>query len=159
MVGLRDTKTIGAVVLAISVLTYLNGCSISNSAGSTSDSAGSLAKSSESISDSSTSSSDDEVNEKQTDDNRYGNEIQDFTVTYLRSNTAYFNKHAFMKGVSDIAAQHGIVDWEANPKTYRAIGKGLRKARVAGVTYDAYKKQLSNGDVSKMDDLQEGYDD
>lgn len=156
MVTLGHTRTLYLAVLGVSAVLALGGCSISDSVGSISDSAGSIAKSSESISDSSTSSSKSK-DAKETDDNRYENEVQDFTVTYMRTNSSRADQHAFMEGISDVASQNGIVDWEANPKTYRAIGKGLKKAKVTGAQYDKYKKQFTGGDTGKMDDIQEGY--
>jgi len=63
-----------------------------------------------------------------------------------------------MKGISDVASQNGIVDWEANPKTYRGIGKGLKKAKISSIQYEMYKKKFTNNDAGKMDSLQEGYD-
>jgi hypothetical protein len=159
MVILGRTKTLYLAVLGVSALLVLGGCSISDSVGSISDSSGSLAKSSGSISDSSTSSSKSgEKDTKKTDDNRYENEIKDFTVTYFRTNASHADQHAFMKGISDVASQNGIVDWEANPKTYRSIGKGLKKAKISSAQYEIYKKQFTNGDTGKMDDIQEGYD-
>ena len=159
MVALSRLKTICFVVLGACAVLALNACSISNSVGSISDSAGSIAKSSESISDSSTSSSkNNDKDEKKIDDNRYENEVKDFTVTYMRTNSSHTDQHAFMKGISDVASQNGIVDWEAKPKTYRAIGKGLKKANISGIQYDNYKRQFTNGDSGKMSDIQEGYD-
>jgi hypothetical protein len=146
-------------VLAVTAALFLNACSISDSVGSISDSAGSSAKSSGSVSDSSGSSSKtDKKDDKEANGERYENEVQDFTVTYMRTNADHVEQRSFMKGISDVASQNGIVDWEANPKTYRAIGKGLRKARVSGAQYDMYKKQFANGDSGKMEDIQEGYD-
>ncbi|MBM4208618.1 MAG: putative lipoprotein [Gammaproteobacteria bacterium] len=126
--GLGKIKATGFAVLIINALLNMSACSISNSAGSASDSAGSLAKSSESISDSSASSSNGDTAEKKADDNRYPESAQDYTVTFVRANAASFDINTFLKGLSNVAGQHGIVDWEANPKTYRAIGKGLKKA-------------------------------
>jgi hypothetical protein len=155
---LGNVKTMSFAVLGVSAVFSLSGCSISDSVGSISDSSGSIAKSSESISNSSTSSNKSGEKDKKIDDNRYENEIQDFTVTYMRTNSSHANQHAFMKGISDVASQNGIVDWEANPKTYRGIGKGLKKAKISGIQYDSYKKKFSNGDNGKMDDIQEGYE-
>jgi hypothetical protein len=154
---LGNVKTMSFAVLGVSAVFALSGCSISDSVGSISDSAGSIAKSSESISNSSTSSNKNREKDKNTDDNRYENEIQDFTVTYLRTNSSRADQNGFMEGISDVASQNGIVDWEANPKTYRGIGKGLKKAKISGIQYELYKKQFSNGDSGKMGDIQEGY--
>lgn len=158
MVSLRYTKPFISAAFALTAALCLNACSFSQSSGSASDSAGSIAKSSESISDSSKSSSGDDKKDNKPDDNRYESEVQDFTVTYFRANATIADKNSFMKSISDLASQNGIVDWEANPKTYRAIGSGLRKARISGTQYDGYKKQLSDGDKGKMDDIQDGYD-
>jgi hypothetical protein len=158
MVTLSHIRTLCLVVLGASAVLALSGCSISDSVGSISDSAGSIAKSSGSISNSSASSNKSSEKDKKTYDNRYENEIQDFTVTYLRTNSSQADQNSFMEGISDVASQNGIVDWEANPKTYRAIGKGLKKAKISGIQYDSYKKKFSNGDSGKMDDIQEGYD-
>lgn len=137
--------------LYFAAVLIVTGCSIS-------DSAGSLSRSSESGSDSSKSSSESSRTEsKEVETNAYEQEIQDFTVTYLRTNPAVIDQQSFMKGVSDVASQHGIVDWEANPKTYRGIGKGLKKAKISGDLYRLYLKKFSNSDTGKMDDIQEGY--
>ncbi len=144
---------IGLLAFGFGSVLSLYGCSIS-------DSVGSISKSSESISDSSKSSSNSSESEtKKNDNNTYEDEVKDFTVTYLRSNSGLADRNSFMKGISDVASQNGIVDWEANPKTYRAIGKGLKKAKISTVQYELYKKKLTNGDVGKMDDIQEGYED
>lgn len=157
MVSLDQTKVLYFVALVVSVALSMGGCSISTSAGSISESGGSIANSSESISDSSASSSKTDEKEEKTDEKRYESEVQDFTVTYIRTNSGLEDQNGFMKGISDVASQYGIVDWEANPKTYRGIGKGMKKANVSGIQYDSYKNQLSNGDKGKMDDIQEGY--
>lgn len=158
MVTLGYTRTLCFVVLGISTALALNGCSISDSSGSISDSSGSFAKSSESISDSSTTDKNDSKTSVDSKGSRYENEIKDFTVTYLRTNSSYTNQNSFMKGISDVASQNGIVDWEANPKTYRGIGKGLKKAKISGAQYQVYKKKFTDGDSDKMDDIQEGYE-
>lgn len=149
------------VAIGIVTALALHGCSISNSSGSVSDSAGSIAKSSESISDSSKSSSkDDEKSDKkdnQADLNRFENEVTDYTVTYVRANAVKLDRNEFMTGISDVATQNGVVDWESKPNTYRAIGRGLKRVRVSSTLYEDYKRQLSDGDASKVDDIVDGY--
>lgn len=158
MVTLGSTRKLKFAALGLGLAFLLSSCSISDSVGSISDSSGSLAKSSESISDSSTSSSKDSEKAKKSDTKLYEREVEDFTVTYLRTNSTDSDQEAFMKGISDVASQNGIVDWEANPKTYRAIGKGLRKARVSGTEYESFKLKIAEGDKGKLQDIQEGYD-
>ncbi len=145
------------LLLILSLGFALSGCSISDSSGSLSDSSGSIAKSSESISDSSTDDKKEEKKTPERTDSAYENEVADFTVTYLRTNAGRVNQTSFMKGISDIASDNGIVDWEANPKTYRAIGKALSRNQVSGNLYESYKRQFAGNDFGKMRDIQDGY--
>ena len=152
MLNIGHSVKIGLLALSLSSTLWLYGCSIS-------DSVGSISRSSESFSDSSKSSSkSSEGDSKTVDNNVYENEVKDFTATYLRTNPNLTDRDSFMKGISDVASQHGIVDWEANPKTYRGIGKGLKKAKISDAQYELYKKKFSDGDHGKMDDIQEGYE-
>ncbi|NOU22084.1 MAG: putative lipoprotein [Methyloglobulus sp.] len=146
---LGNVKTMSLAVLGVSAALTLSGCSISDSVGPISGSTGSSASSNNSS----------EKDKKADDDNRYENEVQDFTVTFLRTNSSQANQNSFMKGISDVASQNSIVDWEANPQTYRGIGKGLKKAKISGYQLEFYKKKFANGDSGKMDDIQEGYED
>jgi hypothetical protein len=149
MVGLIHLKMFCLMAFGISAALALSGCAISNNVRPVLDGSGSsLSSSQEGGKDS-----------RESGGNGYETEVQDFTVTYLRTNAGQTNQNAFMEGISDVASQNGIVDWEANPKTYRGIGKGLRKAKISGYQYEGYKKKFSNGDVGKMDDIQEGYGD
>ncbi len=153
MICLNRLNKLGLVTVASIATLWLSGCSIS-------DSVGSLSRSSESFSDSSKSSSKSSESDTQKPDNTaYEHEVKDFTVTYLRTNSGVVDRNGFMKGISDIASQNGIVDWEANPKTYRAIGKGLKKAKITSAQYDAFKRIFTDGDSGKMADIQEGYED
>lgn len=153
MINFGRLTNIGLFSLCLSGAFWLSGCSIS-------DSVGSISRSSESFSDSSKSSSkSSESDSKKSDNNAYENEVKDYTITYLRTNSGLSERNSFMKGISDVASQNGIVDWEANPKTYRAIGKGLKKAKISGAQYEMYKRKFTDGDHGKMDDIQEGYED
>ena len=153
MINFGRLTKIGLFSLCLSTALWLSGCSIS-------DSVGSISRSSESFSDSSKSSSkSSESDTKKSENNAYENEVKDYTITYLRTNSGLAERNSFMKGISDVASQNGIVDWEANPKTYRAIGKGLKKAKISGAQYEMYKRKFTDGDHGKMDDIQEGYED
>ncbi len=153
MINFGKLIKMGLFSLCLSNALWLSGCSIS-------DSVGSISRSAESFSDSSKSSSkSSESDSKKTDNNTYEDEVKDYTVTYLRTNSGYAERNSFMKGISDVASQNGIVDWEANPKTYRAIGKGLKKSKITGAQYEMYKRKFTDGNRGKMDDIQEGYED
>lgn len=123
----------------------VSGCSFSHSSESISDSVGSL---SDSSSDSSESNK----------EKKYENEVSDYTMAYVKSTHTSADYNSYLKGLSDIAAKIGINDWEKEPKTYIAIGKGLKKAGLEGVAYETYKKNLAGSDPGKMQNIQKGYD-
>jgi hypothetical protein len=158
MIFYSKFKLIVAHVLCVATLLPLSGCSISNSVGSTSDSAGSMAKSSESISGSSASSSKSSEKDAAIKNTHYENETQEFTVSYLRANPDQTDQNSFMKGISAVATRHGIVDWEANPHTYHAIGKGLKNVNITKNQLNNYKQAFTYGDNAKMTAVQQGYE-
>ncbi len=118
------------------------GCSFSDSSRSISDSVGSISESSSSSSQS----------------KKYENDVSDYTQAYVKSSHAEANYASFVKGLSDIAAKRGVVNWEEDSKTYIAIGKGLKKAGVEGTAYETYKKNFAESDPEHMKDIQKGYD-
>ena len=124
------------------------GCSFSDSSRSFSDSSGSISDSVGSISESSGSSQ----------SKKYENEVSDYTQAYVKSKHAEADYTSFVKGLSDIAAKRGVVNWEEDNKTYIAIGKGLKKAGVEGTAYETYKKNFAESDQEHMKDIQKGYD-
>ena len=138
-------KTLLAVLPLIAA-----GCSFSESSGSLSDSSGSISDMTSSIISSPSSASD--------KDKKYDNEVADYTMAYVKSSHKQADYASYLKGLSDIAAKRGIANWDQEPKTYIAIGKGLKKSGVEGITYETYKKNFANGDSEKMKSIQKGYD-
>jgi hypothetical protein len=139
-----------AVVLVLPLIA--TGCSFSDSSRSISDSSGSISDSVGSLSDSFDSSESSQSNK----DKKYENEVSDYTMAYVKSSHADYN--SYLKGLSDIAAKIGIVNWDQEPKTYIAIGKGLKKAGVEGTAYETYKKNFADSDQAKMQNIQKGYE-
>ncbi|MGJ0485277.1 MAG: putative lipoprotein [Methylomicrobium sp.] len=137
---------LNAVILALPLL--VTGCSFSESSRSISDSV-------ESISDSSGSSSESSESNRE---KKYENEVSDYTMAYVKSSHTAADYNGFLKGLSDIAAKKGIVNWDQEPKTYIAIGKGLKKAGIDGIAYETYKKNLANSDQKKIENIQKGYE-
>jgi hypothetical protein len=135
-----------SVILVLSLISA--GCSFSGSSESFSDSSESISDSVSSISESS-----DSDKEKQ-----YENEVSDYTMAYVKSSQAGADYNSFQKGLSDIAAKMGIVNWNQDPKTYIAIGKGLKKAGIEGISYETYKKNVANADQENMRNIQKGYE-
>ena len=121
----------------------ISGCSFSDSSGSISDSTSSIISSPSSISDK---------------DKKYQNEVSDYTMAYVKSSNAGADYSSFLKGLSDIAAKKGINNWDQEPKTFIAIGKGLKKAGLEGIAYETYKKNFAGSDEKKMQNIQEGYE-
>lgn len=134
-----------AVILSFPLL--IAGCSFSESSESISDSI-------ESSFDSFSSSSDSSKSNKE---NKYENEVSDYTMAYVKSSKES-DYAGYLKGLSDIAAKRGIVNWDQEPKTYTAIGKGLKKAGIEGIEYETYKKNFAGSDATKMRNIQEGYE-
>jgi len=112
---------ITAMFLLFAVFSLLSGCSISYSVGKSSDS---ISASSDSISDSSGGDDDEEA---ESTANAYGEDIAAATKHYALYQT---KREQFMQTVSNIARNHGIVDWEQEKLTYTAMGRGLKQAGI-----------------------------
>jgi hypothetical protein len=151
--GRFNRKHFNALILALPLLA--TGCSFSESSGSISGSVESISDSVESLSDSAGSSSESSESDRE---KRYENEVSDYTIAYVKSSHTETDYNGFLKGLSDIAAKKGIANWDQEPKTYIAIGKGLKKAGIDGAAYETYKKNLANSDQQKMQNIQKGYD-
>jgi len=130
-----------ALILGLPLL--VTGCSLSDSSGSISDSTSSIISSPSSVSDK---------------DKEYINEVSDYTAAYVKSSSADADYNSFLKGLSDIAAKAGVNNWDQEPKTYIAIGKGLKKAGIEGIAYETYKKNFAGSDEEKMQNIQKGYE-
>ena len=89
---------------------------------------------------------------------KYQNEVADYTMAYVKSSQPGANYTSFLKGLSDIAAEEGITNWDQDSLTYLGIGKGLKKANVEGIAYETYKKNFAGGDSKKMEEIQDGYE-
>lgn len=135
----------------------LTACSFSNSSGSLSESSNSFSASSNSISDS-VSSITSSPSESSKGSSRYQNDVEDYTAAYVDSVNNNSDITVFQKGLSDIAAREGVVNWEQNEKTYIGIGRGLKNADLSEINYEFYKKSFAEGDYQKMKDIQKGFD-
>lgn len=89
-------------------------------------------------------------------DRQYQEDVTDYTYAYVRSSTSDYA--GFQSGLGEIAAKHGYTNWEAQPSTYVAIGRGLKKAGLKGVEYDTFRKNIAAGEMNKMQDIQKGYE-
>jgi hypothetical protein len=123
------------------LMVALSACSFSDSSNSISKSSGSFSRSSSSFSGGAA---------------KYQADVTDYTYAYLKSSSAV-DYPAFEKGLSKIAADNGVSDWQSDSDTYQAIGKALKKAQIAGVGYETYKKNFADSDSSRMQSIDDGY--
>ena len=93
-----------------------------------------------------------------TKDDPYVNDIADLTYAYVSFASLQDDYESFQNRISEIATRHGIISWENNAKTYIAIGKGLKKAKLTGGRYETFKYLLAKSDYAKMQDIQKGYE-
>lgn len=123
-----------------SVCLAFSGCSLSTSSSSIADSSESstsistsINNSSESISTSSQSlfGKGEESVEKTVDS--YQEDISTLSAIYAESAGS---TRDFQRELGQISSSHGIVDWENNYATFKAIGRGLRSAQVSEDSID-----------------------
>ena len=132
-------------LLATCLLIAAAGCSISESISK------SVSSPFEWSSDSSASSS---ASSSRTRAN-YVSDVRDYTQAYVKSGGDF---DSFTRGLSDIAAKHGVSNWESDTDTYDGIGQGLRKAGATAMQLEVWKTNLAKGDASKAAAMQKGYD-
>ncbi len=135
------------LIFVFSILTFA-GCSFSYSSKSSSASS----ESSSTIVSSPFTSSSGSISGKKKE---YQQEVTGYTSAYVKSSTADYA--GFRKGLAEIAEKYGITNWEAQPITYNAIGRGLKEAGLKGIEYETFKKNLSAGEMTKMQDIDKGY--
>jgi hypothetical protein len=85
----------------------------------------------------------------------YRDDVRDYTAAYVQSGGDYTE---FSRGLSNVAAKHGVSDWESDDNTYEGIGAGLRKANQTPTQLSAWQQNLAGGDTHKAAAMQHGYD-
>jgi hypothetical protein len=135
-------RTRPLLLLGSSLVVLVAGCSFSESSSSP------FEWSSDSSASSSGSSSRDRSAE-------YRNDVRDYAAAYVQSGGDF---DTFTRGLANIAAKHGVSNWEADNNTYVGIGQGLKKAGLTPMQLDVWKTNLAKGDASKAAAIQKGYD-
>lgn len=138
----------------IFVTVFLQSCAVFNSSGSISESTTSISKSSGSGSDSSGSISNSSGSSSGGDD-QVALQIMDYTAIYLT--VTKFDREAFAKGISEIAASNGITGWEEEKEIWVGIGRGLKKANLTDQAFKRYQKNLAESNLVGMEGIQLGY--
>ena len=139
-------------LLLIATTAALCGCSFAKSSESISDSISSPSKSS---SDSSGGDKDSGEPEAPQDAASYEADVAQLAGTYAKSGG---DIGAFRSGVSKLATQRGITNWETDPTTCQAIGRGVGKAGMGADAFQKFSKDLFGEDLSQANELQKGYD-
>ena len=132
---------------AVAMLVLATGCMLSTSSESISKSVSSPFTLASSLSTSSAS---------QGEEAEYRHDVAEYTDAYVRSGGRY---DAFQRRLGELAAKHGISDWETNKATYLAFGEGLARAKVQGVGLETWVENLAGGDPGRMKLIQQGYRD
>ncbi len=140
-----------ALVLLVTAAA-LSGCSFAKSSESISDSISSPSKSS---SDSSGGGDDSGKPETPQDAASYEADVAQLAGTYAKAGG---DIGAFRSAVSKLATQRGITNWETDPTTCQAIGRGVGTAGMGGEAFQKFSKDLFADDVTKANELQKGYD-
>lgn len=87
-------------------------------------------------------------------ESKFRRDVQDYTATFAKSDG---DLDSFEQGIAGLAASRGVTNWQSDPKTYVAIGKGLRQANASTGKVQAYITTLSGGDATKANAIREGY--
>ncbi len=84
-------------------------------------------------------------------------ETEGYTATYVAAGNTRVD--SFQKGLSDIAAQRGISDWEASPGTWTSVGRGLGQTGIDEAAATDFAENLAGGDEQIVALLMQGYAD
>jgi hypothetical protein len=88
-------------------------------------------------------------------DPTYRRDVRVFTEGFVRSGA--IDPDEFQRGVSQIAARHGIAHWEGEPETVRAIGEGLRRAGASDEQVEQLAVRLGESGAATAELLFAGY--
>jgi hypothetical protein len=143
-VSLGSVARLLGIVAIGSALTFSMGCSISASIESSLDILSSPFESSSASSDGEETAA-------------FQEETEGFTATYVAAGNT--GAESFQKGLSDIAAQRGISDWEANPATWTSVGRGLGQTGISEAAAANFAENLAAGDEQIVALLMQGYSD
>jgi hypothetical protein len=84
----------------------------------------------------------------------YRDDVRDYTAAHVQSGGTV---DELRRQIGELAAKHGITDWEDNESTFRAIGAGLAKAGYRQLQVDAFKKNMAST-PAQAEWIQKGFD-
>ena len=144
-------QVLAAVALALACGAALGCGLLSRSSESVSDS---IEHSSDSVAASSRSSSPDHDHDHDADQTRYQHDVEQYTVAFLEAGGR--TDASFFSGLGDVARRHGVSDWENEPSTWEAIGRGLARSPATPAERSAYQAAWTGGDAAKQDAVTRG---
>ena len=115
----------------------------------------SISSPSKSSSDSSHGGSDSGELEAPQDAASYQADVAQLAGTYAKTGG---DIGAFRSAVSKLATQRGITNWETDPTTCQAIGRGVGTAGMGTEAFQKFSKDLFGDDVTKANELHKGYE-
>jgi hypothetical protein len=141
------------LLFSVPILVAFSACSFSKSSESISDSISSPSKSS---SESSTGKSESESGEpeKPQDAAAYEADVAQVAGTYARNGG---DIGALRSAVTNLATERGITNWETDPDTCQAIGRGVAEGGMGNEAFQKFSKDLFGDDLTKASELRKGY--
>lgn len=83
----------------------------------------------------------------------YKSDVGLLTILHLRGSSS---PEGFKRDLSDVAARHGVSDWESNRTTFLGVGQGLKRAGVSQSEFKDFLSQVASPDAARL--VQKGYD-
>lgn len=75
----------------------------------------------------------------------YERDLREYSAVFVRSEGT---REDFLRGVTRIAENHGIANWEAEPSTPFAIGQGMRVANVSELEMRAFCREFGTNELA-----------
>lgn len=159
----RSSGPILRLALAILAAATLACGSFAQSSESSSDSSNQSSKSSSDVSTSpSRSSSPDDDHDHDHNDapqgaqqkGSFSQDVEQYTVAFLDAGGSAHE--SFLSGLGDLARQHSVSDWESQPVTWEAIGRGIARSHASTAQRTAYQAAWTGGDPSKQSAVAKG---
>ena len=122
--------------------------------------AGSLAcsfsYSSEGSSDSSKSSSDSSGSSSGGKESAlFQKDVEQYTEAFVEAGGQ--REESFFAGLGDLARKRGVSDWESEPSTWEAIGRGLGRTNVKEAQRAAWEAAWADGDQARENAIARGF--
>lgn len=127
------------------------GCSFAYSSKSVSDSSNNSSESSVNSSESSSGSS---SPDKKDESARFERDVEQYTLAFVRANGR--DGESFFSGLSDLARLHAVSDWESEPATWEAIGRGIARGAASTTARAEYQTAWTGGDPAKQSAVAKG---